>query len=51
MKVESKILYYRGEKILFTGGFYWYNASYFKTLKGAKKCIDAYMSAKLNGLT
>lgn len=51
MKVVTKTIYYRGERILFTAGFYWYNASYFKTLKAAKKCIDAYVSAKLNGLT
>lgn len=46
----ANIKEYKGEKILFTSGLYWWNGLMFKTEKRAKAAIDSTLNAKDKGL-
>ena len=46
----SQIIQYKGEKILYTAGYYWYNGLMYKTEKKAKAAIDAILKNKQNGI-
>lgn len=50
MKVKTKIIEYKGERILLTAGFYGWNGLMFRTEKKAKAAIDNTIIQREKGI-